>query len=135
MLEKKQALLDILLDEIPEESPLQGNIVKLFQRLIARGVTVQQHGRWIPRNPKNPNGWHYCSTCKRDITAIKAMYYKHCPECGTIMDFPRITDITRQAVIRMGASVHGSAADKETVELFYGSSPCTCLPTRKEFRE
>jgi hypothetical protein len=43
------------------------------------------HGEWIARNPLNPDSDKYCSNCKHDISAIKAVYYDFCPACGTYM--------------------------------------------------
>lgn len=43
--------------------------------------------KWIPRDPKNDNAnaTHYCSNCKAEVSAIKTLYYKFCPECGRYM--------------------------------------------------
>lgn len=60
-----------------------------IQMLIADTPTVEAkpvvHGEWIPRNPNNEDSERYCSNCKAEISAIKAMYYKFCPECGCNM--------------------------------------------------
>lgn len=44
------------------------------------------NAEWLPRNPKDPDRCkYYCSNCKTDISALKSLYYKFCPECGAKM--------------------------------------------------
>lgn len=44
-------------------------------------------GKWLPRNPgyESCNAMHYCSECKAEVSGIKTLYYKFCPECGASM--------------------------------------------------
>lgn len=44
------------------------------------------HGEWLSRDPSNPDcPTRYCSNCKADISSVKSLYYKFCPECGAEM--------------------------------------------------
>ena len=46
-----QRLVDFFMDEIPEDSPFEGKIRYLVEKLIAEGVTFQ---KWIPVTERLP---------------------------------------------------------------------------------
>ena len=88
-------LSEILLDELPEEHPWKGNIKGLVETLIANGVTIQKHGRWL--KTRESVGWGEfdcveCSNCHQtwimgeDYEFDDFGYWKFCPNCGAIMD-------------------------------------------------
>lgn len=47
----REKLLNILMDELPDPSPWDGEIRLLLERLLANGVTIQ---RWIPVDERLP---------------------------------------------------------------------------------
>ena len=51
-------------------------------RLIANGVTIQKHGRWV-----FDNGVDYCQKCSECKTVKPPHYIRHsyCPHCGAKM--------------------------------------------------
>ena len=52
----------------------------------AADVAPVVHGRWIPKNSRNPFSWRYCSECKHTVTAAQARVYAGCPICLARMD-------------------------------------------------
>ena len=52
----------------------------------AADVVPVVHGRWIPKNSRNPFSWRYCSECKHTVTAAQARVYAGCPMCLARMD-------------------------------------------------
>ena len=57
----------------------------LDKATVKNGPNV--YADWLPRNPDDPgSGTYYCSHCKADISSVKSLYYKFCPECGSIMN-------------------------------------------------
>ena len=62
----------------------------------------QKYGRWVCLEAEI--GYFACSECDHRILRAKCNY---CPDCGSIMDLPRITDQTMAALEKMGAQAHG----------------------------
>ena len=62
------------------------NIV-LIDHLIANGVEIPKHGRWITHN-KGQNNWCECSECN----TVGSPFWKRCPVCEAKMDGERRTD-------------------------------------------
>lgn len=95
----REKLLDILMDELPDKHPWEGEVRKLIDRLIANGVTVQQldgceyckadnegyrkmFGAFYLVNPFHGKGWQiHAEKCKpREI--------HYCPMCGRKLSEP-----------------------------------------------
>lgn len=82
-------LSEILLDELPEEHPWKGNIKGLVETLIANGVTIQKHGRWIyGEQDEDDNVKAHCSVCGTgDCHSVQLMNkIPYCWKCGAKMD-------------------------------------------------
>ena len=60
-------------------------IENLADYLIANGVTVQKHGRWIQEGNAVYMWRHNCSLCG-DPVYNKIKPYNYCPNCGAKMD-------------------------------------------------
>lgn len=44
------------------------------------------YGRWLPRvKGRRKSRLYYCTNCKTDVEAAKALSYKYCPACGAKM--------------------------------------------------
>ena len=55
--------------------------LQLAEYLIANGVTVQKHGRWLPCGFGKEI---MCSVCGGELGDV--WEYRHCPNCGAKMD-------------------------------------------------
>ena len=55
--------------------------VTLADYLIANGVTLHKHGRWIVHN-KGQNNWVECSECN----TVGSPFWKRCPICEAKME-------------------------------------------------
>ena len=66
-----------------------------------------KHGRW---EKSEYCGFACCDQCK-DVYIYESWLddgrWKHCPNCGAIMDLPRITDQTMKALEAMDRKAHG----------------------------
>lgn len=87
----EDAYLDAMCEEESAERrvALAKNAYAFYaDHLIANGVTVQKHGRWVLKERA-----HYfkCSLCKEPIAykfgyADSRRHYNYCPNCGAKMD-------------------------------------------------
>jgi hypothetical protein len=67
-------LCDILMDEIPEDSPWCGRIGELVEKLIANGVTIQ---KWIPVTERLPDEYVSVLVCiptEHPLPTVKEAY-------------------------------------------------------------
>lgn len=119
MAEIKEKLVDLIrtADRGDYESETQNeHYAYMADKLIEGGATVQKHGCWVGHYSSIGNCFYYhCSECgesepRQGTTRKKAPY---CPECGAIMDQPRITDQTAAALKSMGAKAHGGAGNEQ----------------------
>ena len=74
----REKLLNLLMDEIPNPSPWDGEIRLLLDHLLANGVVVREKGEWI-WDKRHSN--YFCSRCGAyDITIPH-----FCSDCGADM--------------------------------------------------
>lgn len=62
---------------------------ELADYLVAHGVTVQKHGRWVDRTRYiygMPDFWIACSVCGRQLGDFHPHEFDYCPYCGAKMD-------------------------------------------------
>lgn len=57
----------------------------------------QKHGRWLPKMVIGERVWE-CSECM----VLGSPRWKVCPVCESVMDLPRITDQTMDAIKKLG---------------------------------
>jgi predicted RNA-binding Zn-ribbon protein involved in translation (DUF1610 family) len=84
-----------LLQAIRREKCLRGyeeSYIPLSELKIACEKATVDHvatvleAEWRPRNPLDPdNSPYFCSVCKANVSPLKTLYYKYCPECGSKM--------------------------------------------------
>ena len=89
----REKLIDILMDELPEEHPWVGKVRGLVDTLIDNGVVVREKGEWIGEGDGYADGelvydvWYCpeCNHCIDDGTDDPALLPKFCPNCGADM--------------------------------------------------
>ena len=79
-----QKLTDILMDELPDKHPWEGEICKLRDRLIAKGVTVRERGRW-EWITEDVYGCTNCGATNHVKEVMGQPDFNFCPNCGADM--------------------------------------------------
>lgn len=88
----RERLIDILYEGfyISPGNDIKGTAQKAADYLIANGVTVQKHGRWIECEDSLMDVYYECSVCGEafflDEGTPDENCYKFCPNCGAKMD-------------------------------------------------
>ena len=99
---RKIIYADELLNAIREDMTIRGAAFAAIMRHINTATAVEVapvvHGRWIKHL-----GDFECSVCGAEEEFVS----KRCPNCGAIMDLPRITENATAALDRIGANAHG----------------------------
>ena len=75
----REKLLDILMDNLPDDNPWEGAVKTLLDRLIANGVVVREKGEWLV---DGRTGMSFCSVCQVDAVEADTDF---CPNCGADM--------------------------------------------------
>lgn len=85
-----QKLLDVLMDELPDYYPWEGELGEFRDRLIASNVVVQPHGRWVVQwcdSSLIGHEYEECSICGCAMLDTNQFWNSnYCPNCGAKMD-------------------------------------------------
>ena len=80
-MDQRKKLVELLMSQ-----GLRVNVGILADHLIANGVTIPQHGRWIGGYQQKNGQWFYekpyCSVCGAKHDGVAPF----CEKCGSIMD-------------------------------------------------
>lgn len=78
----RENLIDLLMDNLPENNPWDGEVRKLVERLLANGVVVREKGEWgTPIKVDADNVGYKCSQCGE----FGVPCWRFCPNCGADM--------------------------------------------------
>lgn len=85
----REKLLNLLMDEIPNPSPWDGEIGLLLERLLANGVVVREKGEWEIIRDDADNELMRCPVCREEFYDGENDTVDHtpnfCPNCGSDM--------------------------------------------------
>lgn len=88
----RKKLIQILTDSFDAQYNQRGLIIPTYtaDHLLANGVTVQKHGRWIEQEAPNMDTYYDCSACGESFYLIEGTpvdnIYNYCPNCGAKME-------------------------------------------------
>lgn len=71
----------IEIDQIVYDYLIKNNITEIQNHRTGLVFQLIRHGRWIEKKD-----FIYCSECGEGYDAIYKIDYRHCPNCGAIME-------------------------------------------------
>ena len=79
----REKLLDILMDNLPDDNPWEGAVKTLLDHLLANGVVVREKGEW-ELYPSSE--YRRCRVCKTEYEKARFnVRANFCPNCGADM--------------------------------------------------